>query len=66
MATKLIFKTTPQTHVGKLTFGDAPSVPQNVKRWNGTDWNVAEVKRWDGTTWNPAVTSRWDGSNWNS
>jgi hypothetical protein len=36
----------------------------NIKRWNGTAWEVKQLKRWNGSTWVAQPIKRWNGSTW--
>jgi hypothetical protein len=36
----------------------------NVKRWNGTSWELHHVRLWTGSVWVTKPLMYWDGNNW--
>jgi hypothetical protein len=35
-----------------------------LKRWNGSQWILAEMNTYNGSTWVNKPLKRWDGSQW--
>ena len=43
----------------------APTVPQALKYWDGSEWVSKPLKRWDGSAWVGVTTlKRWNGTSW--